>query len=404
MRYLVILFLVLSSCEPSPDKKAEPKTFEEIHDEAILIDGHNDFLMLLTDSLLLEYTKNTIALDKDLTGRTHIDLARLKEGGVDVQFFSVFCLGGQIDPFDFANRQIDSLEAIISRHPDKIVKAVNTDELLKGVNQKKTVAMIGLEGGHMIEDDLGKLNLLFNRGVRYMTLTWNNSTAWATSASDETSNSDLQQKGLNDFGKQVVERMNELGMLVDVSHLGEQSFWDVIRTTTKPIIASHSSVYKLCNHPRNLKDDQIKAIAENGGVIQVNFNPGFIDESFKKKSEAFFERHKEESDSLLKILQDEWIVEYHLYHKYKNEANEMRPPLSILIDHIDYIIKLVGIDYVGIGSDFDGITITPQQLNDATNFPLITKALLDRDYNNNDIDKILGGNILRVLKANELKK
>ena len=403
MRYLIILFFVLSSCKSSPDKKSETKSFEEIHDKAILIDSHNDFLMLVTDDLVLDYTKNTIAFDKDLTGKTHLDLARFKEGGLDVQFFSVFCLPSQINPFDMANRQIDSLEAIISRHPDKIVIASNSTELLKAVKQQKLVAMIGVEGGHMIENDLSKLDVLFKRGARYMTLTWNNSTSWATSANDETLNSNLKQKGLTDFGKQVVERMNELGMLVDVSHVGEQTFRDVIQTTTKPIIASHSSVYQLCNHKRNLKDYQIKAIADNNGVIQVNFNPPFIDKNFAKKSDAFFERHKKERDSLIKILKDEWIVEYHLYHKYIDEANEIRPPLSILIEHIDYIVKLVGVDYVGLGSDFDGITITPQQLNDVTDFPLITKALLDKGYSNNDIYKILGGNILRVLKANELK-
>lgn len=403
MRYLIILFFVLSSCKSPPDKESETKSFEEIHDKAILIDSHNDFLMLVTDDLVLDYTKNTIAFDKDLTGKTHLDLARFKEGGLDVQFFSVFCLPSQIDPFDMANRQIDSLEAIISRHPDKIVKVSNSTELLKAVKQQKLVAMIGVEGGHMIENDLSKLDILFQRGARYMTLTWNNSTSWATSANDETLNSNLKQKGLTDFGKQVVERMNELGMLVDVSHVGEQTFRDVIQTTTKPIIASHSSVYQLCNHKRNLKDYQIKAIADNNGVIQVNFNPPFIDKSFAKKSDAFFERHKKERDSLIKILKDEWIVDYHLYHKYMDEANEIRPPLSILIEHIDYIVKLVGVDYVGLGSDFDGITITPQQLNDVTDFPLITKALLDKGYSNNDIYKILGGNILRVLKANELK-
>ncbi len=403
MRYLIILFFVLSSCKSSPDKKSETKSFEEIHDKAILIDSHNDFLMLVTDDLVLDYTKNTIAFDKDLTGKTHLDLARFKEGGLDVQFFSVFCLPSQINPFDMANRQIDSLEAIISRHPDKIVIASNSTELLKAVKQQKLVAMIGVEGGHMIENDLSKLDVLFKRGARYMTLTWNNSTSWATSANDETLNSNLKQKGLTDFGKQVVERMNELGMMIDISHVGEQTFRDVIQTTTKPIIASHSSVYQLCNHKRNLKDYQIKAIADNNGVIQVNFNPPFIDKNFAKKSDAFFERHKKERDSLIKILKDEWIVEYHLYHKYIDEANEIRPPLSILIEHIDYIVKLVGVDYVGLGSDFDGITITPQQLNDVTDFPLITKALLDKGYSNNDIYKILGGNILRVLKANELK-
>ncbi len=403
MKYLLLLFIILSSCKYLSDKESKLKTFEEIHDKAILIDGHNDFLMLITDDLVLNYTKNTIAFDMDLNGKTHLDLARFKEGGLDVQFFSIFCLGSQKNPFDMANRQIDSLEAIISRHPDKIVKASNSIELLKAVKQQKSVAMLGVEGGHMIENDLSKLDSLFKRGVRYMTLTWNNSTSWATSANDETLNGNLKQKGLTDFGKQVVKRMNELGMLVDVSHVGEQTFKDVIQTTTKPIIASHSSVYQLCNHKRNLKDYQIKAIAENDGVIQVNFNPPFIDKSFAKKSDAFFERHKKESDSLIKILKDEWIVEYHLYHKYVDEANEIRPPISMLIEHIDYIVNLVGIDYVGLGSDFDGITITPQQLNDVTDFPLITKALLEKGYNNNDIDKILGGNILRVLKANEVK-
>lgn len=403
MKYLLLLFIILCSCKFSPDKESELKTFEEIHDKAILIDAHNDFLMLITDDLVLDYTKNTITFDKDLNGKTHLDLARFKDGGLDVQFFSVFCLGSQINPFDMANRQIDSLEAIISRHPDKIVKVSNSTELLKAVKQKKLVAMLGVEGGHMIENDLSKLDALFKRGARYMTLTWNNSTSWATSANDETLNGNTKQKGLTDFGKQVVERMNELGMLVDVSHVGEQTFRDVIQTTTKPIIASHSSVYQLCNHKRNLKDYQIKAIAENNGVIQVNFNPPFIDKSFAKKSDAFFERHQKESDSLIKIFKDEWIVEYHLYHKYMDEANEIRPPLSILIEHIDYIVNLVGIDYVGLGSDFDGITITPQQLNDVTDFPLITKALLDKGYSNDEIDKILGENMLRVLKANELK-
>jgi len=401
MRYLILLIFIVSSCKSSPDKESEPKTFEEIHDEAILIDGHNDFLMLVTDDLILDYTENTLALDSDLTGRTHIDLERLKKGGVDVQFFSVFCTGNQPNPFDFANRQIDSLEAIISRHPDKIVKASNSDEVLKAVNQKKSVAMLGVEGGHMIENDLRKLDSLYARGVRYMTLTWNNSTPWATSANDETFNEDLKQKGLTDFGKQLVRRMNELGMLVDVSHVGEQTFQDVMNTTTKPIIASHSCVYQLCHHQRNLKDDQIKAIAKNGGVIQVNFNPPFIDKGFTKKSDAFFERHKAESDSLLKIVKDEWIVEYQLFRKYPEEANEIRPPLSMLIDHIDYIANLVGVDYVGLGSDFDGITVTPLLLDDVTGFPLITKALLERGYSKDAIDKILGGNVLRVLKANE---
>lgn len=377
------------------------QSYKEIHAKAIVVDTHNDFLMQVTDSGSVAYRNNEFAFDKDLKGKTHIDLTRQKEGGLDVQIFSIFCTGDMKTPFSFANRQIDSLDAVITRHPDKIVKAVNSKELLKAVKQHKIVAMLGVEGGHMIENDLSKLDFLYKRGARYMTLTWNNSTSWATSAYDETFKKDLTHKGLTDFGKQVVNRMNELGIIVDISHVGEQTFWDVIKTTTKPVIASHSSVYNLCNHQRNLKDDQIKAIAQNGGVIQVNFNPPFIDSSFAKKESAFFVKHKIETDSLIKSGMDGWVMENYLYSKYKDEVYAMRPPLSLLIQHIEYIINLVGVDYVGLGSDFDGINITPQQLDDVTNFPLITKAFVDKGYSKKDIAKILGGNFLRVFKANE---
>ncbi|MGZ0016374.1 dipeptidase [Yeosuana sp. AK3] len=195
--------------------------------------------------------------------------------------------------------------------------------------------------------------------------------------------------------------MNQLGMLIDVSHSGDQTFWDVITLSTKPIIATHSSVYSLVPHRRNLKDEQIKAIAKNGGVIQVNFHPGFIDPSFEKKETAFLQKHQVELDSLMNHGMDEWYSMDYLYKKYTEEAESMRPPLSMLIDHIDYIAKLVGVDYVGLGSDFDGINLTPQELDDVSTYPLITKALLERGYNKKSINKILGENFLRVLKANE---
>jgi membrane dipeptidase len=260
-----------------------------------------------------------------------------------------------------------------------------------------------VEGGHMIEDDLSKLEAIYNRGARYLTLTHNIAPSWATSAADETTKPDLPHKGLTEFGRQVVQRMNQLGMIIDVSHAGEQTFRDVIKLTTKPIMASHSCVYNLVPHRRNLKDEQIKAIAKNGGVIQLNFNPGFIDSSFGKKETDFLKKHAVEMDSLMKSgLGDFYSMDY-LYQKYTAETNAIRPPLSLLIDHIDYIVKLVGVDYVGLGSDFDGINITPQQLDDVTSYPLITKALVERGYSKKDITKILGGNFLRVLKANEAK-
>ncbi|MFZ1799167.1 MAG: dipeptidase, partial [Chitinophagaceae bacterium] len=351
------------------------QSYIRIHDKAIVVDTHNDILMRAVDLGMV--------FDQDLSGQTHSDLARWKKGGLDVQIFSVFCEGDTKNPFAYANRAMDSLDAVVKRNPDKIVKVANYAELMKAEKQKKIAAMLGVEGGHMIENDLDKLQALYNRGARYLTLTHNISPNWATSAADETNPNPVignglnseGKKGLTAFGKQVVEKMNQLGMLVDVSHVGEQTFWDVIHLTTKPIIASHSSVYSLVPHRRNLKDDQIKAIAKNGGVIQVNFNPGFIDSSFDNKEKAFMEKHKAENDSLMKSGMNDFYATDFLYHKYKEEANTFRPPLSMLIDHIEYIIKLVGVDYVGLGSDFDGINVAPLQLDDVTDYPFITKAL-----------------------------
>ena len=389
MRINLFVFAMIASLQ------AEAQSYQKIHNKAIVVDTHNDILMQAAD--------RGIVFDRDLTGITHSDLARWKKGGLDVQLFSVYCDGDKKNAYAYANREMDSLDAVVGRNPDKIVKVFNYAELLKAVKQHKIAAMFGVEGGHMIEDDLNKLDTLYKRGARYLTLTHNIAPSWATSAADETTKSNMPHKGLTDFGKQVVKRMNQLGMLIDVSHAGDQTFWDIINTTTKPIIASHSSVYSLVPHRRNLKDDQIKAIAKNGGVIQINFNPGFIDSSFDKKETAFLKNHAAENDSLMKSGMAEWYTLDYLYKKYAAETNSMRPPLYMLIDHIEYIIKLVGADYVGLGSDFDGINITPQQLDDVTTYPLITKALVEKGYSKKDIDKILGGNFLRVLKANEVK-
>ena len=236
-----------------------------------------------------------------------------------------------------------------------------------------------------------------------MTLTWNNSTPWATSARDESTRAFVASPyGLTDFGKTIVKHMNGLGMLVDVSHVGEKTFWDVIHTTSKPVIASHSSVYALCPVYRNLKDDQIKAIAKNGGVIQVNFYSGFIDSNYLKRVAGFLALHKREHDSLSAAKAEDYEINEFFSKKYPQETMAFRPPLSLLIDHIDYIVKMVGPDYVGLGSDFDGIESAPQGLDGVQDFPKVTEALLKRGYSKKNIDKILGGNFLRVFKANSL--
>lgn len=373
------------------------QSYQNIHNKAIFVDTHNDFLT--------QTMEKNFVFDTNLKGKTHSDLTRMKECGVDVQFFSVWSDGNQSNPYNYANRQIDSLDAVIQRNPNKIVKVSNSKELLKTVKQNKIAALVGLEGGHQFEDDLNKLEALYNRGARYITLTWNNSTDWATSAADETnsegSKNSEEKKGLTAFGKQVVQKMNSLGMLVDISHVGEQTFYDVIATTTKPVIASHSSVYTLCPHKRNLKDDQIKAIAKNGGVVQINFNSGFIDPSVEPRETAFREKHKTEIDSLVKKGMFQYFAEESMYRKYPDESEALRAPFDFVIQHIEYVIHLAGVDYVGIGSGFDGIYQPPKQLDDVTDYHLITKALVEKGYNKKDINKILGGNLLRVLKANE---
>ena len=369
--------------------------YKKIHDKAVLVDTHNDF-----PSASIE---KKVSLDSDLLGKTHTDLGRLRSGGVDVQIFSIFCGPEQQQPYAFANREIDSVYEWADRAPNRMTIVRTPAELKQAIKDKRLATMLGVEGGHMIEDKIENLDALYVRGVRYMTLTWNNSTSWATSAADETTKGDsLAHKGLTDLGKKIVQRMNELGMLIDISHNGEQTFWDVIKLTKKPIIASHSCVWTFCHHRRNLKDTQIKAIAKNGGVIHLNFYAGFLDSTYEKKAAQLIAKHKPEIDSLVAHGTQPDYAGIMTMEKYKEETNAIRPPLSLLIDHLDYIVKLVGVDFVGLGSDFDGIEAGPKELNGVQDFPLITKALLERGYSKKDIRKILGENFLRVFKANQL--
>jgi len=276
-----------------------------------------------------------------------------------------------------------------------------TADIKAAIAQKKFGAMIGVEGGHMIENDMRKLDSLFKRGARYMTLTWNNSNPWATSAMEETKDSLLHQpKGLSAFGKKLVEHMNDIGMLVDISHVGEATFWDVMNTTTKPVIASHSSAYALCPVFRNLKDDQLQAIGKNGGVVQVNFYSRFLDSNYNRNEAAFTASHKAERDSLLQANPEPYFADLFLFEKYAAEVNNLKAPLSLLVNHIVHIARVAGIDHVGIGSDFDGINSTPQQLYDVTTYPLLTKALLQSGFSKKDVRKILGGNFMRVFFDN----
>ena len=382
-----LLFLFINTYVPGQNLK-------RLHNKAILADTHNDF-----PSASIE--KN-VAFDTDLKGITHSDLDRMGKGGVDVQVFSIFCGPEQAEPYKWANREIDSVYAWASRNPDKMELVKSYTGLRRAVREKKLAAMLGVEGGHMIEDKIENLDALFVRGVRYMTLTWNNSTSWASSAADETSNEGAPgHMGLTDFGKKIVERMNELGMIIDISHVGEQTVKDVLNLTTKPVIASHSCVWNLCPHRRNLKDYQIKAIAANGGVVQLNFYAGFIDSNYAKQAAFFQQRHQHEIDSMAQNGIQKDYASILTFEKYKNEVKLFQPPLSMLLDHLDYIVNLVGVNHVGLGSDFDGMEAGPIELNGVEDYPLITKALMERGYKKKEIKKILGGNFLRVFRENQ---
>jgi membrane dipeptidase len=365
-----------------------------LHRSAILVDTHNDF-----PSVSIE---KGVALDQNLRGKTHTDLSRLKSGGVDIQVFSIFCGPEQAKPYAWANREIDSVQAWAARNPSKILLVNNSADLQQALQEKKLGAMLGVEGGHMIEDKLENLEALHKRGVRYMTLTWNNSPSWASSAWDEELHRDsLPHTGLNEFGRSVVRNMNDLGMIIDVSHVGEKTFWDAMAITTKPVIASHSCVKKICPHRRNLTDEQIKAIGKNGGVIHLNFYAGFLDSSFEKKRDAFLAAHQPEVDQLrAQNVQPDYAT-IMVLEKYPEAMAQIVPPMSVLLDHLDYIVRLVGVDHVGLGSDFDGIEAPPRGLNGVEDFPKITDALSKRGYSRKAIKKILGGNFVRVMKANE---
>lgn len=373
---------------------ARAQTPMEIHQRAILVDTHND---ILSNELITGLDMG----QRQTTG--NFDLVRAREGGLDAQVFSIWCGEdyGKGTAFKFANREIDSLYALIARYPKQITLVRNSKELEATVKQKKLAALIGVEGGHMIEDRMDYIDSLAKRGMRYLTLTWNNSTSSASSARDETHRkSTLTHVGLTDFGKTVVHHLNDLGVIIDLSHPGEQTFYDVLATTTKPVIASHSCAYALNPVFRNLKDDQLKALAKNGGVVFVNFYSGFVDSTYTQKAARFLREHREEMDSLIKIYNDHDLANIRLNQIHKAESDRIRPPLSELIHQIDYIAKLIGVDHVGIGSDFDGAESYPLGMDDVTDYPKITDELLKLGYTEKDIDKILGGNFLRVLKAN----
>ncbi len=379
----------------NPTEPRDEKLWQKalaIHRKAIVIDTHNDVTTPMTND------------DYDLSGtppvpyRTSID--RMKQGGLTAEFFSLYVKPWYVQHGGAARRTLDMIDSVYraaERHPNDLMFATSAEDIRRAKKQGKIAALMGIEGGHAIEDSLPTLREFYRLGVRYMTLTWNNTNNWADAGRDE-----KLHNGLSDFGKDVVREMNRLGMLIDVSHVSDKTMSDALDISTAPIIASHSSARALSNVPRNIPDELLRRIAKNGGVIQVNFYSVFVDAAtVSPQNAARDERLKAEQDAIKQKYKDD--PERMTEESDKLEAANPLPPLPIskLIDHIDHIVKVAGIDHVGIGADFDGANDMPEGARDVSMLPNITYELLKRGYSEADIRKVLGENFLRVFAAAE---
>ncbi len=334
----------------------------------------------------------------------YIDLEKIKQGNLGAEFFSIW-----VEPEfkgHYAQRAMDLIDSVYQqagRHPDKMTMAFSADDIARAHDQHKFAALMGIEGGHAIENDMRLLRDFYRVGVRYMTLTWSNTNEWADSSGDIQDPNVKHHNGMTDFGKDVVREMNRLGMIVDISHVSDATFYQALLVSQAPVIASHSSSRELTNQPRNMTDDMLRAMTNNGGVVMVNFYSAFIDENYRKacsdpekikqrdaEVEAYKKAHPHPDGSPVTYdetapIEKKWAAQF------------PRPPLKSLIDHIDHVAKVAGIDHVGVGSDFDGVTSLPDGIDSVADLPKITQALYQRGYTREQILKILGGNFMRVM-------
>jgi membrane dipeptidase len=404
--------LISSGCRNSPatkDAERKPMTNSSetasttndplaIHRRAIIVDMHADTTQRLVDE--------KVDLEQRLSDG-HLDSVRAKEGGLDAQFFSIWVepeLFGSGGPgaMQRADVQIEAVHNLAAKHPETWELATTAADIRRIASSGKIAALMGMEGGYAIDEKIENVGRYYQMGVRYMSGAWSVSTSWAGSSGDEAG----KTRGLNDFGKQVIREMNRLGMMVDVSHLSDKAFWDIVNTSTRPVIATHSGCRAITNVPRNLTDEMIVALAKTGGVVNVIFYPEHIEPGYaekKKKVDAeiapLVQRasDEEKGDAAHKKLARDRVR--------SEQFLKRLPPVSVtrIVDHIDHIVKLVGIDHVGIGSDFDGVQVVPADLKSVADLPNLTAELLRRGYSESDIDKILGGNMLRVMEEVEKK-
>jgi membrane dipeptidase len=356
-----------------------------IHAQTYVFDGHNDLPWTMRTEAGSSFDKANIA---GPVPKFHTDLPRLRQGGVGAVYWSVYVPAETRQSLLTTLEQIELVQAMVKRYPNDFALALTADDVVAARKAGKIASLIGVEGGHCIEDSLENLRRLHRLGARYMTLTHSDTLAWADAATDEP-----KHGGLTAFGEEVVREMNRLGMLVDLSHVSPETMRDALRVTKAPVIFSHSSARSVADHPRNVPDDILKLTAENGGVVMVNFFSGFIHPESAKRRANMFQvnrdlRAKFPEEEAFKAAKRRWEAENPI------QAGSVHD----VVDHIEHIVRVAGIDHVGIGSDYDGIGKTPEQLEDVSTFPKITQVLLDRGYNAEQIHKLMSGNALRVLK------
>jgi len=367
---------------------------DRITRDAILIDTHNDVTSLTV-------TGYDIATPNK-QGQT--DLARMK-GFLGAEFFAVYVGAEYVNGNHSANRTLQMIDTVrtdvIAAHPNEFVFATTADDIVRAHNQHKIAALMGIEGGHAIEDSLRLLRDYYALGIRYMTLTHFNTNSWADAQGDADNPKVEHHNGLTPFGKDVVREMNRLGMMVDISHTADKTFWDALETSSAPIIASHSSCRAISNHTRNLTDDMIKALAAKGGTMQINFDCSYLSQRYNEASKPLQASMRERYIAAMKI--EDPAEKSAAIDKLRAEFTEKLPPATLadVVDQIDHAVKVGGIDHVGIGTDFDGVACVPAELSSYDKFPALTRALLEKGYSADDIKKIYGGNLLRVMRAVE---
>jgi membrane dipeptidase len=397
-------FAAQSNAQTMP-KDADPNLWQKalkIHKKAIIVDGHNDIPSPLVDEDFNLATDSVGKFHKD-GDPFHTDLQRFKKSGITGEFFSIYVSGSTLKTGGAMRRAMEMIDATmreVERHPNELMFCQTAAQIRQAKKQNKVCALMGIEGGYVIENSLFALRNFYRLGIRYMTLTHNVSHDWADAHRDEPKNN-----GLSDFGKEVVREMNRLGMLVDISHVSDKVMADVLDITTAPIIASHSSARGVANHTRNVPDNILKRVGENGGVIMINFYPAFLDENYNRADNERAARLKPQIDALREQFKDNQAAFNEAERKLLAENPIPIPSYTRIVDHIDHIKNVAGIDIVGIGSDYDGVPLLPGGMNGMEDLVLVTYEMLKRGYSETDIRKVLGENFLRAFsKAEQVAK